>query len=392
MNVLDIIIIVMIIAQAVFWAQKGFTRGFFSLIGFWLGLFAGAWLAPHVLDMVGGGLAGQIIFAFAAIFLLAFAGEAIGRAIGIQLATVTQRLKLEKLDSVLGAAFGMWMTVIIIWLLAAVVSGLPARELNRQISESASILAINSALPSAPDAISRLAGLINVDGFPQVFIGPEPQPIEPVDPPTSGEIAQALRAAGRSTVRIEGVGCGGIMNGSGFVAAPGLVVTNAHVVAGIGADNLVAEDAGGRHGASVVVFNPDLDIAILRADGLAGSPLAIAQDVVSRGTAGVALGYPGGGPLEVGAAGVLRQLEARGRNIYGERAVTRSVYELQTSIEEGNSGGPVVLPDGTVIGVIFARSLGFENTGYAVTSPEVTPLIESAQNRSQPASTGVCVR
>jgi uncharacterized membrane protein required for colicin V production len=170
-NVLDIIIIAVIVAQAVWWARAGFAKGFFSLAGFWLGLFAGAWLAPQVIQVTGGGSAEQVIVAFAVIFTMAFVAQTIGRAIGFRLVSLTERLRLEKIDSVLGAVVGVWMTVIIVWLLAAVVSGLPARELNRQISESAAIGAMNKVLPSAPDAISRLAGLINVDGFPQVFSG-----------------------------------------------------------------------------------------------------------------------------------------------------------------------------------------------------------------------------
>lgn len=388
MNILDILIIILLAVQAAIWARNGLLRGVLSLGSFWLGIFAGAMLAPYVVGWAADDESSKLLLTFIVILGMAFLFGTIGQMIGMKLAKLTYKVKLDRFDSILGSAFGVLMTLGIVWLLAATAGGLPTGSLNRQISNSTIIQAMNRTLPPAPDVLARIGGLFKAGGFPQVFVGPQPQPIEPVNPPTSGEVAEALAAAGRSTVRIESAGCGGIVNGSGFVAAPNLVVTNAHVIAGIDEPTIV--DLNGRHAAVPVVFDPELDIAILRTSGLAGEPLPLADQLFPRGTTGAVLGYPGGGPLDPEPAGVLRQMQARGLDIYGEETIIRSVYELQAVVRSGNSGGPLVLSDGTVIGVIFARSQVDENIGYAVTSPEIVPVLSAAQDRTQPVDTGVC--
>jgi S1-C subfamily serine protease len=232
--------------------------------------------------------------------------------------------------------------------------------------------------------------LVGTSIFPDVFVGPEPRPIKITNPPTEGEVAQALESAGKSTVRIEGLGCGGLKTGSGFIASPGLVVTNAHVVAGL--NNPIAVDVNGKNPAKLILFNPDLDIAILRVNGLTGKPLNVSSEIYERGTSAAVLGYPGGQSLEVDAALLLQNIKAKGRDIYNKNTTIRDIYSLQTNIAQGNSGGPVVLPDGTVIGVIFARSLTHDNTGYALTSKEVLPYINKAKNLSKPVMSGECTR
>lgn len=387
MNVLDFIIIAAVLIEAYVWARGGLVRGLFSLGGFWLGLFAGALLVPFVIGIAAGALS-QLLLAMLVVLTAAFAGETAGRAISSRVTGFRKRVYGERVDGVLGAAFAACMTLFIAWLLAAAIADGPVRALNAQIRDSLIISAMNKNLPPAPEVLSRISRLIGANFFPDVFIGPAPRPIEPVDPPTSGEVARALAAAGESTVRVEGLGCGGLKTGSGFIAAPGLVVTNAHVIAGL--DQTVVVDIAGKHAATPVLFDPELDIAILSTEGLAGDPLAIADKTFPRGTTATALGYPGGQALEADAASVLRQLQARGRNIYGNDIVMRAVYELQTAIEQGNSGGPVVLSDGTVIGVIFARSQTDGSVGYAVTSQEVLPLVEQAQTNRQPVGIGAC--
>ena len=135
---------------------------------------------------------------------------------------------------------------------------------------------LDDELPPVPDVAARLGRITDPLGFPRVFAGLEPTPAAPVTGPLPAQVRAAAAAAARSTVRIRGVGCGGVLVGSGWVAAPGLVVTNAHVVAGI-ADPVV-EDADGEHRAVAVVFDPDTDVAILRTSGLDGPPLAVTGD------------------------------------------------------------------------------------------------------------------
>jgi S1-C subfamily serine protease len=200
------------------------------------------------------------------------------------------------------------------------------------------------------------------------------------------EVRDAAGAAARSTVELVGAGCGGELVGSGWVAAPDLVVTNAHVVAGIAAP--FVRDADGTHRAVPVLFDPDTDIAILRVGGLAGPPLAVASTDPGRGAVGAVLGYPGGGPLTVGSAAVRGVSVAEGRDIYGSGLTRRTVLELQADVRPGNSGGPFVLPDGRVGGMVFASSLRTSGIGYALAASELRHDLARAGTR--PIATGAC--
>jgi S1-C subfamily serine protease len=194
--------------------------------------------------------------------------------------------------------------------------------------------------------------------------------------------------AGASTVKIVGDGCGQIQEGSGFVVAPGLVVTNAHVVAGIA--HPMVQIGTVFHNTTVLLFDPYYDLAVMRVTGLDAPPLVLDPDQVGRGVQAAVLGYPGGGPFTVAAAGVMAAFEAQGRDIYGQGLTVREVYEIQAVVRPGNSGGPLVQPDGEVIGVVFSRSTTNGDIGYALTSPGVRTRVEESETRTAAVGTGGC--
>jgi S1-C subfamily serine protease len=148
---------------------------------------------------------------------------------------------------------------------------------------------------------------------------------------------------------------------------------------------------GGEFPATTVLFNDDLDLAVLRLTESPAPPLAFATETVGRGTPGAVLGYPGGGPLRGGEAAVRRSLQAIGRDIYGEETVRRQVYELQATVRPGNSGGPFVTVDGRVAGVVFAASTTNQDIGYAITSEEAIPEVRRAIESDAPVGTGPCL-
>jgi S1-C subfamily serine protease len=172
------------------------------------------------------------------------------------------------------------------------------------------------------------------------------------------------------------------------VVAPGEVVTNAHVVAGIPRPQVW--DGSGAHATTVVAFDPSFDLAVLRVGGLPDRPLALDPTTVDRGTQAAVLGYPGGGPFTADAAGVMAQFEAQGRDIYGQGLTVRSVYEIQAVVRPGNSGGPLVEPDGQVIGVVFSRSTTNANVGYALASPGVLSRVNAVGSSTRAVGTGPC--
>jgi S1-C subfamily serine protease len=237
---------------------------------------------------------------------------------------------------------------------------------------------------------TRLQAFINTTPFPRVFEGVEPLSPGPVNMPDDPAIRAAVHAAGVSTVRVEGFGCGGVQTGSGFVVGPGMVVTNAHVVAGIRSPQV--DDTNGRtRNATPVLFDPSLDLAVLRTGPLNGPPLALLRSDVHHGAGGAVLGYPGGAAqLNARPGAVLREFAAVGRDIYGRSLTRRNVYQLQATIRQGNSGGPFVRKDGAVLGVVFAASTSDPNVGYALTSGEVVSRVDDARGRTSPVGTGSC--
>jgi S1-C subfamily serine protease len=263
--------------------------------------------------------------------------------------------------------------------------------LDAGIKNSRIVRAMDSILPSPPSVFARIESFLANEGFPVVFTGLPPQTLGPVALPTDAAIRAAVLAAGPSTVQVAGAGCGVIQEGSGFVVATGYVVTNAHVVAGV--VHPVVIDSTGRHNAAAMLFDPELDVALLRVPGLTDPPLRIDTGTVARGASGAVLGYPEGGPFSYGAAGVEAAFEATGLDIYGRSQTTRYVYQLAAQVRPGNSGGPLVEPNGLVIGVVFARSTSDPTVGYALATPAVLVDVHKgeAQPVNQPVTTGSCV-
>ena len=171
------------------------------------------------------------------------------------------------------------------------------------------------------------------------------------------------------------------------MVAPGLVVTNAHVVAGIA--HPTVEDSAGVHDTTVVYFDPSFDLAVLRTN-VTEPALALDTQTVPRLTQGAVLGYPEGGNFSSGPAGVMAEFQAEGRDIYGQGLTVRDVYEIEAVVRPGNSGGPLVLPNGEVIGIVFSRSTTNDMIGYALSSPGVITRVHQAESTNGAVGTGGC--
>jgi S1-C subfamily serine protease len=386
-NLLDLFIVLLVLAALARGVAQGAILQVLPFGGFWIGLLAGSALAPLTARLVSGPAA-KVAVSLVTVFGAAMLLSGAGREIGVRAWGALRRARLGFADSALGAVVSGVATLFGIWLLGTILAGLPLQSVSRSIHDSVIMRGLDRLMPPAPQVFSRVRQLIGANGFPDVFAGLEPAPREPVPPPADPDVRAALQAAGGATVRIVGAGCGGIKTGSGFVAGPGLIVTNAHVVAGI--DRPVVEDEAGQHDATPVLFDEDLDVAVLRASGLAAGPLSMRGSVVDRGTGGAVIGFPGGGDLRAGPGAVMGDFTATGRDIYGQDLTRRDVYQLQAEIRPGNSGGPFVLSSGEVVGVIFSTSATNPDVGYAITSPEVIPRVRDASGRTQGVDTGPC--
>jgi S1-C subfamily serine protease len=389
-NLLDVVLIALIVLAAINGFRRGAALQIIAYAGLLLGLFVGALVAPPLARLAETPNS-QAFIALATLIALAAIGDAIGWVLGTKVWVLARRSVLGAVDSGLGSLVGVTAVLLATWFVAFNLANGPSPELSRQLRGSAIVRGLDEALPRPPSLIAEVRQFFDRFGFPEVFADLPPAPAGPVEEPTQGEAAAAARKADQSTFRIVGRGCGAIQEGSGFMAADNLVVTNAHVVAGVGSPE-VQEQNGGSHPADTVLFNPQLDIAILRIDSTPAPPLSLDPDEEERGAKGAVLGYPGGGNLDIEGAAVRRQLAATGRDIYGRSIVTRDVYELQSLVRPGNSGGPFVLQDGTVAGVVFAASTTEGDLAYAITSSEVIPLLDRAKNRTNEVSTDGCTR
>jgi len=387
-NLIDVLLLIAVALAAVRGIQLGASVQLGSYGGFWLGLFLGAIAAPVLVGPIHTPIwrtISSLVILFGTATILAGAG----RKLGVTVWKSIRRVKLAAVDSVLGAAIAVVATLLGIWVIAGIAVNTPFSALSSQVASSRIVRGLDKVLPAAPSVFSRIQAFVNSQGFPSVFASLPPQLAGPVGLPVNSQVSQVVSSYSASVVKIEGVGCGQIQEGSGFLVAPGVVVTNAHVVAGIAHPYII--DSHGQHNATTVFFDPQLDIALLKAGGLTEPSLTVSTQTYYRDTNAVVLGYPGGGPLTYGPAGIMATFNATGRDIYGKGLTTRLVYEIEAIVRPGNSGGPLLDMNGQVIGVVFSRSTTNPDVGFALASPEVDQEILAHQTAGQEVSTGACV-
>lgn len=390
MNTLDFIIIILAITALYRGYELGLIRQLSSSLGFVGGLLLGSFLQRYTTSL------GETPLERAAITLMTTLGLAfllltICEHYGVRAKNLVSGWKIDKVDGWFGSFIGAATLLFAVWLATAILLTLPFENTARQIRQSQILSTMNKSLPPATTLLANLGHLINPNGFPQVFTGNEPAlEGDTTIPGISPQLQDAINKSKASVVKFEGLGCGGVVEGSGFVIDSDLVATNAHVVAGV--NRLYVRDSSGQHSADVVWFDPDLDFAIVRVSNLAGPPLLINNDVAPEGTIGAILGYPGGGPLTAGGAEVLSHFTARGRDIYNRSITERQVYSLAGKVIPGNSGGPVIAADGRVIGIVFAQSTTYQNVGYALSTAQVASAINQAQAQNREVANGTCTK
>jgi S1-C subfamily serine protease len=386
-NVLDVVLLVLLVLSAWGGYRRGAMLQVAGLVGLAVGFTVGGLLAPHAADLVRSDPA-KAGMALGTVLLLGAVGDAVGSVLGLKLRKRTLGNRFKVADGVGGSALSVGALVLAIWFLGLNLAAGPFPSVARSLQRSIVVRAVDSVLPPPPSLAAQLGSVLDLIGFPDVFSGLPPLPADPVPQPPRGLAARAARAARPSMVLIAGPACDRILQGTGFVVEDDLVLTNAHVIAG---SSPRVEWKGRTFAAVAVVFDRDLDAAVLRVDGLDAPALTLLAQEVDRGTGGAVLGYPHGRYRELRAA-ARRALDAVGRDIYSEDQVRRRIYELQVTVKPGNSGGPFVLPGGEVAGLIFGASVTNEDLGYALTSPELIPLVDRAAVRTDAVGTGRCVR
>lgn len=390
MNGLDFVLLILLVVVCVRGGRLGGLSQIASYGTAAVGLLLGALIAPSIAGKLADG-PGITLSLLTLTVLLAclLIAQSIGIAIGMRLRDAAAEAGAGAVDAVAGIAVAALGLVLTVWLLAAPLSRGPSPALANTLRGSRLINLIDASLPTPPDVIARVGTYLDRQGFPEVFSGIRPDvTMAPAPTPQGSAVTAAEEAARRSVVQVESTGCNSISFGSGFVTRREFVVTNAHVVAG--GDMVVVNSRRGSHEASVMLFDPALDLAVLSVPGLDAPALPWTSEPAGRGTAGATLGFPGGGRLETKPAAVRQRIRAVGRDIYGAESVTRDVLILDDQVTRGDSGGPFVTGDGEVGGVVFAAAVSENNTGYALTAGSVREAVADGVRRDEPVGTGAC--
>lgn len=392
-NVVDLVILAIVVVAAVLGWRSGALPQVFGLAGAAAGVVAVILLVPvaaGALDRFGPPV--RAFLAFGGAFLIVALSEAVGSTLGAWLRDRLGRGVANRLDAVLGALFGIAQALVLAWLIGGLLATGPFPSLARESQRSVAVRLLLGVLPPPSEVAGDLGGLIDASGLPQVFSGLEPQPAPPVPAPGRAEADQIAAPALGSVVRLDTQACGQVFTGTGFAVAPNFIVTNAHVVAG-GTEVAVTADATGRRvRGTVVFFDPELDLALVRTPDLVLRPLLLAGVAPARGTVAAALGHPNGGVLTVIPSAISTEIRARGRDLYGTSTVIRDILELRAPVEPGDSGGPLMLADGTVGGVVFAESRSDPGVGYALDPLAVANRVNPMLGRTTAVDTGACLR
>jgi S1-C subfamily serine protease len=379
MTGLDWVILGLVLLLALFgWAQ-GFVAGLLAFVGFAVGAWIGARVAPLILSdgsesayaPVFGLMGGLLLGA-----LLAMGFEGVGARLRRRFDAVPV---FSALDGALGAILTAAVGLGVVWILGALAVSGGSPDLRREVRRSFVLQELNTVMPPSGPLLNALA---RFDPFPRIN-GPEVK----VAPPRRGITADTdVKAAQASVVRILGTACGLGVEGSGWVAGPGLVVTNAHVVAGQDDTRVLVRGTGPSLSAQAVAFNSHDDIAVLRVPGLHAPALPLASEAKRGGSAAI-LGFPRNGPFDVRAARIGETRRVVTQDAYGDGPVTRTIVSLRGLVRSGNSGGPVIDAEGRVVGTIFAATTTGVAGGYAVPDSVVREALSGAGG---PVSTGHC--
>lgn len=391
MSVVDWVLVGAIIAFA--WAgwRQGFVVGALSFAGFLGGGLAAAFALPGVIEgFVPEGPMRAIVLA-GSILASALAGQVACSLAGRSLRSQMTWSPVQFVDNLAGAALNVLALAVMTWILASALAALPATSAS--VRSSRLVVALDSIVPDqVRNGFTQLRDTVGSSAAPQVFsalaefTGPDVPEVDPDAIRTRG-----VRAAMDSVVRIRGVApaCQARVTGSGFAIGRSLVLTNAHVVAGIDEPRIELPGGQVRTG-RVMAFDPKLDVAVLRVPDLGLPVLDFSPSPPRTGDDAVVMGYPDGAGLVVAAARIRAAFRASGDDIYGVAGVDREVVSFRGEVRPGDSGGPLVSPRGSVFGMVFGSGRSDPQTGYAIAAGDLMPIVAAGRRADQPVSTGPC--
>ncbi|MEU0033150.1 MULTISPECIES: MarP family serine protease [unclassified Streptomyces] len=397
MNVLDILLLVAAVWFAIVGYRQGFVVGILSVIGF----LGGGLVAVYLLPVIWAALTDDAtvsttaaVVAVVVVIVCASIGQALTTHLGNKLRRYITWSPARALDATGGALVNVVAMLLVAWLIGSALAGTTLPTLGKEVRGSKVLLGVSRALPSRADTwFADFSSVLAQNGFPQVFSPFANEPITDVQPPdpalTNSPVAVRARD---SIVKVMGTAqsCGKVLEGTGFVFGNRRVMTNAHVVGGVDEPTVQIGGEGRKYDAKVVLYDWERDIAVLDVPNLNAPALRFTTRDAGSGDNAIVAGFPQNGAYNVQPARVRGRITANGPDIYHRKTVRRDVYSLYATVRQGNSGGPLLTPDGKVYGVVFAKSLDDANTGYALTADEVQPDVTQGRAANQQVDSDSC--
>jgi S1-C subfamily serine protease len=394
-DLLDLILIVLAAAFAVAGYRQGFIIGVLSFAGFLGGVAIGAVFAPKISETLASSLSWQAFIAILVVFAAAVIGMVVASGLGVALRSRVRGRPATVLDSLGGALVNVVAVLLVAWLIGSFVAYSPFPAISSQVNNSIVLKAVDRLVPHSAltlPGFPPLRSLLTSGPYTQVFSALGAESALTLRPPDQALLDSAgLRKARPSIVKIMGVApsCSKRIEGSGFVISPEHVLTNAHVVAGVTQGPYVYTTHHHQFRATVVLYDPQRDLAVLYVPGLGAKPLSF-NFQASYGQNAIVAGYPFDHSFTADPARIDIAEEAVGPNIYQTSQVKRQIYPIRALVRPGNSGGPLLSPAGQVYGVVFAAAVSIKETGYALTAAEVVGDAVHGEQETQPVSTEQC--
>ncbi len=393
MNLVDWILIGAVIVFA--WAgwHRGFVAGLLSFVGFLGGGLAAAFILPSIIDALIETEWLRIVTLGVGILAAALLGQFGASILGDRLRGVISWKPARAVDNAAGAGLNVLALALVVWIVASALAFLPVTMVSQQVSQSRVLVALDSIVPpGARNAFGDLRDLVGATGVPRIFSGLAQITGPDVDPPDPAAVTAAVDDARDSVVQVFGDApdCAASVSGSGFAFTRNRVLTNAHVVAGVEDIRVRSRLDEPGLAARVVYFDPATDVAVLAVKGLDAPPLAFAPDLAASGDPVVVAGFPQSSPYRAEPARVRTVVTAMGDDIYGVAGVEREVYAIRGTVLPGNSGGPLLRPDGLVVGLVFGADEQAEATGYALTAAELSEAMTAGVASDVSVGNGTC--
>jgi S1-C subfamily serine protease len=390
--VVDGILILLMLIFAISGYRQGFVIGALSFGGFFSGVLIGLQVGPLIANQFANGTV-RLVISLVAMFALAVLGQTLAGWLGTRLRrSIVHNSMLQHVDDAGGALVSIAAVLLVASLVAVPLGSTPSAEFNRQVRSSGLLNGVDTLLPEQAKVFSaELRESLNTNGFPDVFGGlarTNARQVAAPDPALAK--SQVVVNSRRSVLKVLGTApsCSRRIEGTGFVYADERVMTNAHVVAGT--RDVEVEVGDGRREGRVVVYDPDRDLAVLYVPGLRAPIMPFVERPAGTGANAVVLGYPLDGPYDAQAARVREVSKITGPDIYDSGDVTREIYTIRAKVRSGNSGGPLVAPNGSVLGVIFAAAADDQNVGFALTAAEAASTARLGLQRTRGVRTGDC--